>query len=109
MSAAMKTCELHRHEHRDLPCPWPDCENGEGATDTTRIERHAGAGRMTRAEGHFETAPAPRVFERTAWNCDKCDATGWSWVEAGGEPRLERCPHRRPKTVWPRGNARAPK
>lgn len=102
----MKSCDTHRHEHRDLPCPWPDCPNSEGATATMNIERHTGAGKMTHAEGHFDVAPKPRVFERTPWTCDLCGASGWSWVEAGGEPRMDRCPHRRPKTVWPRGNAR---
>ncbi len=102
----MKTCELHRHDHRDLPCPWPGCPQGEGAADTTEVARHTGAGRMTRAEGHFDEAPPPRVFERTQWNCELCGATGWSWVERGAEPRADRCPHRRTKTVWPRGSAR---
>ncbi|HEU4887152.1 MAG TPA: hypothetical protein VFV49_04645 [Thermoanaerobaculia bacterium] len=105
----MKSCDTHRHEHRDLPCPWPDCPNGEGATNTMEIMRHAGAGKMTRAEGHFDAAPPPRVFQREPWDCDKCGAAGWSWVEAGAEPRMDRCPHRRPKTVWPRGNTRAAK
>jgi hypothetical protein len=106
MHTEMKACPEHRHEHRDLPCPWPDCPNNEGATDRTEVARHTGAGMMTRAEGHFDEKPAPRVFQRTLWTCDKCDVTGWSWVEVGAEPRLERCPHRRPKTVWPRGNTR---
>jgi len=103
----MKICEQHRHEHRDLPCPWPDCPNGEGAAETTEVPRHEGAGRMTRAEGHFESSPAPRVFQRQQWICDKCSATGWAWVEAGAELRMDRCPHRRPGTVRPRGNVRA--
>jgi hypothetical protein len=29
--------------------------------DTQEIPRHAGAGKMTRAEGHFDVAPAARV------------------------------------------------
>jgi hypothetical protein len=62
---------------------------------------------MTRAEGHFDAAPGPRVFERKPWSCDKCEAGGWSWVEVGATPRADRCPHRRPVTVWPRGNARS--
>ena len=103
----MKTCDLHRHEHRQLPCPWPDCPNGEGAADRLEIPRHTGAGQMTRAEGHFAASPAPRVFQREPWLCDKCGAAGWAWVEAGAEPRLDRCPHRRPGTVRPRGSARA--
>lgn len=103
----MKTCDLHRHEHRDLPCPWPDCPHGEGAADTTEISRHTGAGRLTRAEGHFDVAPAPRLFQRKPWTCDKCSVTGWAWVEAGAELRVDRCPHRRAGTVMPRGNARA--
>ena len=102
----MKTCPAHRHEHRDLPCPWPDCPQGEGASDTTEVQRHGGAGRMTQAEGHFEVAPAPRVFQRTEWTCDKCEKTGWAWVETGAEMRMDRCPHRRPATVRPRGHAR---
>ena len=105
----MKTCDIHRHEHRDLPCPWPDCPNSEGATERTEVTRHTGAGKMTRAEGHFDVAPQPRVFERKPWVCDKCDVTGWWWVEVGAEPHLDRCPHRRHKTVWPRGNTRAAK
>lgn len=103
----MKTCEEHRHEHRQLPCPWPDCANGEGAADSIEVPRHTGAGRMTRAEGHFDEAPAPRVFHRTQWNCDKCGASGWTWLEAGAEPHLDRCPHRRPGTVRPRGKSRS--
>jgi hypothetical protein len=99
--AEMKTCVEHRHEHRQLPCPWPDCPNGEGATDTTEVPRHTGAGPMTRAEGHFDVLPAPRMFHRTPWDCDKCGARGWAWVEAGAETRLDRCPHRRPGTVKP--------
>lgn len=99
----MKTCAKHRHEHRDLPCPWPDCENNEGAGAKFEVARHAGAGMMTSAEGHFKVAPAPRAFERKEWKCDKCDVTGWAWVEGGAEPRLDRCPHRRPGTVKPRG------
>jgi len=97
----MKTCEQHRHEHRQLPCPWPDCPNNEGAADVFEVPRHTGAGAMTPAEGNFEGSPKPRIFERQAWTCDKCEASGWSWVEAGAEPRLDRCPHRRPGTVKP--------
>jgi hypothetical protein len=97
----MKTCEQHRHEHRQLPCPWPDCPNGEGAADLFEVPRHTGAGRMTPAEGNFEVTPRPRAFERKSWSCDKCDASGWSWVEVGAEPRVDRCPHRRPGTVTP--------
>ncbi len=99
----MKICEQHRHEHRQLPCPWPDCPNGEGAADRLEAPRHAGAGKMTAAEGHFDVSPAPRVFQRKRWDCDKCSAFGWAWVEAGAEPRLDRCPHRRPGTVKPLG------
>ena len=98
----MKSCPQHRHEHRQLPCPWPDCPNNEGAAELTEVPRHAGAGSMTRAEGHFDVFPAPRVFRRTEWNCDKCGASGWVWVEAGAEPRMDRCPHRRAVTVQPR-------
>lgn len=98
----MKTCVIHRHEHRQLPCPWPDCENAEGATEKMEVPRHTGAGQMTRAEGHFDVSPPPRVFQRQGWNCDKCSATGWFWVEAGAEARLDRCPHRRAGTVKPR-------
>jgi hypothetical protein len=97
----MKECRAHRHDHRQLPCPWPDCENNEGAADILEIERHTGAGRMTQAEGHFEVAPAPRIFHRKQWRCDQCDATGWAWVEAGAELRIDRCPHRRTSTVRP--------
>ena len=79
----------------------------EGATDTTEVPRHEGAGRMTQAEGHFESSPAPRVFQRKQWTCEKCGASGWAWVEAGAELRMDRCPHRRPGTVRPRGNVRA--
>ena len=100
----MKTCPQHRHEHRDLPCPWPACENSESATERMEIARHSGAGKMTPAEGRFDVTPAPRVFQREQWVCDKCDATGWTWVEGGGKPRLDRCPHRRPATVKPRGS-----
>jgi hypothetical protein len=103
----MKSCATHRHEHRHLPCPWPDCPEGEGAADRTEIARHAGAGQMTRDEGHFDVAPAPRLFDRKPWECELCGATGWSWVEVGAVPRMDRCPHRRTQTVWPRGNARA--
>lgn len=99
----MKTCADHRHEHRQLPCPWPDCPNGESAADRTEVPRHAGAGMMTKAEGHFDVSPAPRVFLRTMWKCEKCSSTGWAWVEAGAEPRMDRCPHRRPGTVKPLG------
>jgi hypothetical protein len=88
-----------------LPCPWPDCPNGEGAADTVHVPRHAGAGRMTRAEGHFDVLPPPRIFERKRWICDQCGASGWSWVESGAEQRLDRCPHRRPVTVKPRARS----
>jgi hypothetical protein len=97
----MKSCAEHGHEHRQLPCPWPDCPNGEAAADLLEVPRHTGAGMMTRAEGHFDVAPRPRVFERKGWTCDKCGVSGWSWVEAGAEPRMDRCPHRRPGTVKP--------
>jgi len=103
MTSGMKLCAEHHHEHRQLPCPWPDCPNGEGAGDTVHVPRHAGAGMMTRAEGHFDVSPAPRVFERKQWHCEKCGASGWSWVEAGAERPMDRCPHRRPRTVKPRG------
>jgi hypothetical protein len=97
----MKSCEQHRHEHRQLPCPWPDCPNGEGAGDLFEVPRHTGAGMMTRAEGHFDVTPQPRKFERKMWTCEKCGASGWHWVEAGVDPHLDRCPHRRPGTVKP--------
>jgi hypothetical protein len=97
----LKACAQHHHEHRQLPCPWPDCENSEGAADTVEVPRHTGAGQMTRAEGHFDAPPAARVFHRTLWKCEKCDASGWTWVEAGAQPRMDRCPHRRPATVKP--------
>jgi len=99
--AAMKSCIAHRHEHRQLPCPWPDCENSESAGEVFEVPRHAGAGAMTQAEGRFDVAPAPRVFHRKQWTCDKCPVTGWAWVEAGAEPRMDRCPHRRAATVKP--------
>jgi hypothetical protein len=99
----MKACDEHRHEHRQLPCPWPGCPNNEGAADTVEIPRHAGAGMLTLAEGHFDVPPAPRVFRRKAWTCDKCGASGWSWVQNDGEPQLDRCPHRRIRTVQPVG------
>src|SRR5688500_12414516 len=98
----MKVCAEHRHEHRQLPCPWPECPMGEGAADTFEVPRHAGAGKMTSAEGGFDALPAPRVFKREQWSCDKCGASGWSWVEAGADERTDRCPHRRPRTVKPR-------
>jgi len=98
----MKVCEEHRHEHRQLPCPWPDCPNSEGAADRVEVPRHTGAGKMTRDEGHFDVPPPPRVFDRKMWTCDKCGATGWSWVEAGAERRVDRCPHRRSVSVTPR-------
>lgn len=97
----MKTCAHHRHEHRDLPCPWPDCENSEGAAESFKVERHTGAGKMTPAEGRFKVAPAPRMFQREQWTCEKCPRTGWFWVEAGAVPRPDRCPHRRTGTVKP--------
>lgn len=98
----MKTCPEHRHEHRDLPCPWPDCPNSEGATETFEVARHAGAGQMTQAEGHFQVAPQPRQFSRQKWECDKCGAFGYAWVEGDVKPDLDRCPHRRPGTVKPK-------
>ncbi|HEY0592108.1 MAG TPA: hypothetical protein VGF40_10100 [Thermoanaerobaculia bacterium] len=98
-----KTCAAHHHDHRQLPCPWPDCPNGEGAADRFEVPRHEGAGRMTRAEGHFDVEPPPRVFARTQWHCEKCGGSGWTWVEAGATPRPDRCPHRRSPTVTPRG------
>ena len=101
----MKLCAEHRHTHNQLPCPWPDCPNSEGAGDTIDVPRHMGAGRMTRAEGHFETPPPPRAFERKRWTCDQCDAFGWAWVERGAERRMDRCPHRRPVTVSPRAKS----
>lgn len=101
----MKICAEHRHEHRQLPCPWPDCSNSAGEADTVEVARHAGAGRMTRAEGRFDVLPAPRVFQRKRWDCDKCGASGWAWVEGGAAPRVDRCPHRRPVTVKPLGRA----
>lgn len=58
---------------------------------------------MTAAEGHFEVAPEARVFERALWKCEKCGLSGWQWVESGAKPALDRCPHRRPGTVKPRG------
>lgn len=97
----MKICAVHRHEHRQLPCPAPDCEMGEGAPDTFEVPRHMGAGKMTSAEGHFEGAAKPRVFQRKQWSCENCTVTGWAWVEAGAEPRADRCPHRRRPTVVP--------
>ena len=97
----MKACPQHRHEHRQLPCPWPDCENGEAAPDLVEVPRHMGAGKMTRDEGRFEVAPAPRVFHRKQWTCELCPVTGWAWVEAGATPRMDRCPHRRAATVRP--------
>jgi hypothetical protein len=99
----MKVCAEHRHEHRQLPCPWPDCPNSEGAADKVEVPRHEGPGKMTRAEGHFAVSPAPRLFERKQWICDLCGATGWTWVETGAELRMDRCPHRKPATVRPRG------
>ena len=66
------------------------------------VPRHTGAGMMTRAEGHFDEEPPPRIFDRKQWTCDKCGASGWSWVESGAERPLDRCPHRRPATVKPR-------
>jgi hypothetical protein len=69
------------------------------------IARHAGAGKMTAAEGHFAEAPPPRVFRRKQWSCEKCGATGWAWVEGDATPQPDRCPHRRPGTVKPRGRA----
>ena len=57
---------------------------------------------MTVAEGHFEGAPAPRVFDRKRWDCPQCGASGFAWVEAGAELTLDRCPHRRTATVKPR-------
>jgi hypothetical protein len=101
----MKTCETHRHAHRQLPCPWPDCPNNESASETFEVPRHEGAGKMTRAEGHFEVEPAPRVFHRKQWRCEKCGATGWAWVQAGAEMRLDRCPHRTAGTVKPLARA----
>lgn len=56
---------------------------------------------MTRAEGHFDAPPPPRRFTREEWHCEKCDARGWAWVEAGAELKPDRCPHRRPGTVKP--------
>ena len=97
----MKTCATHRHEHRQLPCPWPDCPNNEDAADKFEVPRHEGAGKMTPAEGRFDKLPAPRKFQRKQWVCDKCSATGWSWVETGAEAPLDRCPHRRTATVRP--------
>lgn len=97
----MKVCDEHRHEHRQLPCPWPDCPNSEGAADRFEVPRHTGAGKMTRAEGNFDVAPPPRVFDREQWRCEKCGASGWAWLEAGAQSRMDRCPHRRPGTVKP--------
>jgi hypothetical protein len=97
----MKTCAAHRHEHRQLPCPWPDCENSEGAGDVVEVQRHSGAGAMTPTEGRFEVAPAPRVFHREQWTCETCAKSGWAWVEAGAAQRPDRCPHRRTRTVVP--------
>ena len=101
----MKVCAEHRHEHRQLPCPWPDCANSEGAGDTFEVPRHAGAGKMTQAEGHFDVPPPPRKFERKQWTCPQCGVPGWSWVEIGAEPRMDRCPHRRRVTVVPRARS----
>jgi hypothetical protein len=98
----MKTCPEHRHEHRQLPCPAVGCPHGENAGDVFEVPRHMGAGKMTSAEGHFEVAPPPRVFNRREWNCEKCGAKGWTWVETGAELRTDRCPHRRAATVIPR-------
>lgn len=102
MRRAMTTCPEHRHDHRQLPCPWPDCPNSEGAGDTFEIPRHTGAGRMTQAEGHFDQPPPPRRFERKQWTCEQCGAVGWAWIESGAERRADRCPHRRRVTVVPR-------
>src|SRR5437763_13862463 len=101
-ATGMKTCAEHRHEHRQLPCPWPDCPNSEGAPDITEVPRHTGAGRMTRDEGHFDEPPPPRSFQRKSWTCDKCGAVGWAWVERGAEPPMERCPHRSAGAGTPR-------
>ena len=65
----MKVCAEHRHEHRHLPCPWPDCANSEGAGDTFEVPRHAGAGKMTQVEGHFDGLPPPRKFEHRQSTC----------------------------------------
>lgn len=97
----MKACPQHRHEHRQLPCPFPDCPNGEGAADTLQVPRHTGAGRMTSEELGYEGAPPPRVFNRQQWICEQCGAAGWTWVEAGTQIRMDRCPHRRTPTVRP--------
>lgn len=97
----MKTCAAHRHEHRQLPCPWPDCENSERAADVVEVQRHTGAGRMTPAEGRFDVAPPPRVFSRQKWTCETCGESGWHWVETGATHRMDRCPHRRTRTVTP--------
>lgn len=56
---------------------------------------------MTAEENHFDVPPPPRVFHRTQWVCDKCEASGYAWVEAGAEVRMDRCPHRRASTVRP--------
>ena len=98
----MKVCAEHRHEHRNLPCPWPGCVNSEGAGAAFEVPRHTGAGKMTQAEGHFDVAPPPRKFERKQWTCEQCGVSGWAWVEIGAEPRVDRCPHRRRVTVVPR-------
>lgn len=98
---SMKTCPEHRHEHRQVPCPWPECPNGEGAADTLHVARHTGPGRMTSAEHGFEGSPPPRVFHRQQWHCEQCGAVGWAWVEEGAELRMDRCPHRRTPTVRP--------
>ena len=98
----MMNCDQHKHEHRQLPCPYPDCPNSNGAGAVFEVERHAGAGKMTFAEGHFEKPPQPREFRREQWECEKCGAIGYAWVEAGGKPQMDRCPHRRPATVVPR-------
>lgn len=98
----MKTCAEHRHEHRQLPCPWPGCVNSEDAGDLFDVPRHSGAGKMTQGEGHFDAPPPPRKFARKQWVCEQCGASGWAWVEAGAERRMDRCPHRRASTVAPR-------
>lgn len=98
----MKNCDEHKHEHRNLPCPWPGCPNSDEAGETYEVARHTGAGKMTRAEGHFDAPPRPRMFRRVQWECEKCGSIGWAWLESGATPQMDRCPHRRPATVVPR-------
>ena len=65
----MKTCTEHRHEHRQLPCPWPDCENNENAAELVEVPIEPNRP-IAKGPGRYdgiEVLPGGRILV-SAWN-----------------------------------------